>query len=95
MSKEPVLLKAVEREPDRLTVQILERYLEAAKTGELRGVFIVAIKVGGGIRRCWGGDYEYGDVIQACEQVKFDLMMEARDQSTYTAIEDEPEKTDD
>lgn len=76
---EPIELEVARNQPVKSVVDVLEDWLEDAKSGQLRGLLLVGDMVENDIRRAYVGEYRYSDMVYACELAKADLLAAAKE----------------
>lgn len=80
------------QEPDTHVVELLERWLKYAQSGEIRSVFLVgSLQKTGTTRRGRAGDYTISELLFQIEQMRWDLMAESseNDQPICSSIEED------
>jgi len=80
------------QEPNTHVVELLERWLEYARAGEIRSVFLVgSLQKTGCTRRGSAGEYTIAEVLFQIEQMRWDLMAESMesDQPICSSIDED------
>lgn len=77
--------------PDPDVIAKLEKWLDSAKRGDIRAVFLVGIPQGGGHWKAWVGDYTPAEMVYAAELAKDAIKGEALEAEESIEIDDPEE----